>query len=80
MIPGMSSRLEKELRKQYVEKKGRGDASILNRVKIQVHDPPRRKNSVFFGASFVANVAEDSSFISKAEYQENGSRVFHRRG
>lgn len=34
MIPGMSSRIEKELEKLYVEKKGRGDASILSRVKI----------------------------------------------
>ena len=34
MIPGMSSRLEKELKNLYVQKKGKGDASILNRVKI----------------------------------------------
>ena len=80
MIPGMSSRLEKELKNLYVTKKGKGDASILNRVKIQVHDPPRRKNAVFMGASFLANFAEDSSFISKQEYEEAGSKVFHRRG
>lgn len=65
MIPGMSSRLEKEIKNLYVTKKGKGDASILNRVKIQVHDPPRRKNAVFMGASFLANFAEDSSFVSK---------------
>lgn len=34
MIPGLSSRLEAEIKKLYVEKKFKGDASGLNRVKI----------------------------------------------
>ncbi len=68
MTPGLSSRLEHELKETWVNKKGKGDRSILNRVKIQVHDPPRRKNAVFLGASFLAKFADDSQFISKAEY------------
>lgn len=80
MIPGMSSRIEKELQHLYVTKKGKGDASILKRVPIVVHDPPRRKNAVFMGASFLASVAGDDSYISKAEYEEVGAKVFHRRG
>ena len=57
MIPGLSSRLEQELAETWVTKKGKGDRSILNRVKIQVHDPPRRKNAVFMGASFFSKFA-----------------------
>lgn len=59
MIPGLSSRLEHELKETWVKKKGKGDKSILNRVKIVVHDPPRRKNAVFMGASFFAKFAKD---------------------
>ena len=76
MIPGLSSRLEQELREVYVKKKGKGDRSILNRVKIQVHDPPRRKNAVFMGASFFSKFAQNEQYISKAEYEESGAKVF----
>ena len=47
MIPGVSSRLENEIKELYVNKKFKGDRSGLNRVKVEVHDPPRRKNAVF---------------------------------
>lgn len=59
MIPGLSSRLENEIKELYVKKKFKGDRGGLNRVKIAVHDPPRRKNAVFMGASFFASFAED---------------------
>ena len=57
MIPGLSSRLEHEIKELYVAKKFKGDRGGLNRVKVQVHDPPRRKNAVFLGASFFAKFA-----------------------
>lgn len=76
MIPGLSTRLEHEIKELYVTKKGKGDRSILNRVKVQVHDPPRRKNAVFMGGSFFANHAADHQYISKQEYEEQGSNVF----
>ena len=79
MTPGLSSRLEKEIANQYIEKKGKGDKAILKRVPITVYDPPRRKNAVFIGASFLANFMQDEQFISKAEYEENGNKCFHRR-
>lgn len=60
MIPGLSSRLEYEIKEQYVAKKFRGDRGGLDRVKVQVHDPPRRKNAVFMGASFMAKFAKDN--------------------
>jgi len=78
MIPGLSSRLEHELKETWIKKKGKGDRTIINRVKIVVHDPPRRKNAVFMGASFFAKFAKDEQYISKAEYQESGDKVFFR--
>ena len=59
MIPGLSSRLENEIKELYVEKKFKGDRGGLNRVNISVYDPPTRKNAVFIGASFMASIASD---------------------
>ena len=72
MIPGLSTRIENEIKEKWVAKKGKGDASILNRVKIAVHDPPRRKNAVFMGASFLASFAQEDRYVSKREYEEAG--------
>jgi actin-related protein 2 len=54
MFPGLSSRVKKEVEDIYVQEKFDGDRSGLARVKINVHDPPRRKHGVFIGASFLA--------------------------
>jgi len=79
MIPGLSTRLEHEIKELYVAKKFKGDRTGLNRVKVQVHDPPRRKNAVFMGGSFLANFAKDEQYISRQEYEENGTKVFFKR-
>ena len=76
MFPGLSSRVEKDLKEIYVREKFKGDKSGLQRVRIQVHDPPRRKHGVFIGASFLANIAPDERWISKKDYQEKGSKLF----
>lgn len=74
MIPGLSTRLENEVKENYVRVKGKGDRKILDRVKIYVHDPPRRKNAVFMGASFLASFAEDSRYISRQDYLDSGDK------
>jgi len=76
MIPGLSSRIEHDLKEIYVVKKFRGDRKGLNRVPIVVHDPPSRKNAVFMGASFFGKIAKPEQYISKEEWQESGSKVF----
>lgn len=78
MIPGLSSRVEHDIKDCYVKLLGKGDASILNRVKVQVHDPPSRKNAVFMGGSFFSKVAQDSHYISNAEYKEAGDKCLFR--
>lgn len=60
MFAGLSSRLDKELRKVLTEDRYGGNASSVNKTGLTVHDPPRRKHAVFIGASFLANLAPDS--------------------
>ena len=79
MIPGLSSRIEHDLKEVYVVKKFKGDRKGLNRVPIVVHDPPSRKNAVFRGASFFGKIAKPEQYISKAEYEESGVAVFFKR-
>lgn len=79
MIPGLSSRIEHDVKETYVAKKGKGDRKILDRVKIVVHDPPSRKNAVFMGGSFFSKVAQESHYISNAEYQEAGEKCLFNR-
>mmetsp|Transcript_10135 Transcript_10135/g.7609 ORF Transcript_10135/g.7609 Transcript_10135/m.7609 type:complete len:80 (-) Transcript_10135:49-288(-) len=79
MFPGLSSRVEKELKKIYVREKFDGDESGLKRVNICVRDPPRRKHGVFIGASFLANFAQPEAWITKQAYKEKGKSAFQRR-
>ena len=60
MFPGLSSRLDKELRTLFTNGKYKGDASRIGKTGMTVHDPPRRKHAVFIGASFLANNAPDA--------------------
>lgn len=78
MFPGLSSRVEKDLKEIYVREKFNGDKSGLNRVRISVHDPPRRRHGVFIGASFLANVAPEERWISIKDWQEQGAKLFTR--
>ena len=59
MFPGLSSRLDKELREIFTERKYKGDASRIGKTGLTVHDPPRRKHAVFIGGSFLANNAAE---------------------
>lgn len=76
MFPGLSSRVEKDLKEIYVKDKFNGDRKGLNRLPIQVHDPPRRKHGVFIGASFIAANAPDVNWITLREYKEKGEKMF----
>lgn len=57
MIPGLSSRIEHDLKEAYVNKLFNGDKDRLKRFPVIVHDPPSRKNAVFMGASFFGKIA-----------------------
>jgi actin-related protein 2 len=59
MFAGLSSRVDKEMRKIFTERKYKGDPTRIGKTGMTVHDPPRRKHAVFIGASFLANNAPD---------------------
>jgi len=75
MFPGLSTRMYKELATLLTENKYKGDASRVAKTGMTVHDPPRRKNAVFIGGSFLANNAPDHQWISKSDWQEKGSSI-----
>lgn len=75
MFPGLSSRMNMELEKLLTEKKYGGDPTRVRKTGMLIHDPPRRKHAVFIGASFLAKCAPEDQWISKASYEENGTRI-----
>lgn len=77
MYPGLPSRLEKEMRQLYLDKVLKGDKVKLEKFKLRIEDPPRRKHMVFLGGSVLADIMKDRAefWISKAEWEEHGERI-----
>ena len=75
MFPGLSTRINMELENLLTREKYGGDPTRVKKTGMLIHDPPRRKHSVFIGASFLAKCAPDEQWVSRAAYQENGSRI-----
>lgn len=77
MFPGLPSRLEKDMRDMYLERILKGDEKALQKFKLGIEDPPRRKHMVFLGGSVLADIMKDRAdfWISKAEWQEQGDRI-----
>jgi actin-related protein 2 len=75
MFPGLSSRIDKDMRSLFLEKALRGDASRLGRFKLNIEDPPRRKHMVFLGAAVMAEATadDDGNWMTKAEWEEGGN-------
>lgn len=87
MFPGMSSRLENDLKGLYLRNVLQGDTSRQKKYRISVDDPPRRQHMVFQGGSILAEARDQESggnpdntpfWISRKEYQECGASVVHR--
>ncbi|KAI2657545.1 Actin-related protein 2-B [Labeo rohita] len=72
MYPGLPSRLERELKQLYLERK----------FKIRIEDPPRRKHMVFLGGAVLADIMKDKDnfWLTREEYQEKGVRVLEKLG
>jgi actin-related protein len=69
MYPGIAERLSKEL-----------TALAPATMKIKVVAPPERKYSVWIGGSILASLSTfQSMWISKAEYDESGPSIVHRK-
>jgi len=74
MYPGLPSRLEKEIKQLYLTRTLNGDTSRLEKFKVRIEDPPRRKHMVFLGGAVLADIMKDKEdfWVTKKEYQEMG--------
>jgi len=74
MYPGLPSRLEKEIKQLYLARTLNGDVSRLDKFKIRIEDPPRRKHMVFLGGAVLSEIMKDKEdfWITKREYEELG--------
>lgn len=69
MYPGIAERITKEL-----------TALAPSTMKIKVVAPPERKYSVWIGGSILASLSTfQAMWISKAEYDESGPSIVHRK-
>ncbi|TYJ39561.1 hypothetical protein E1A91_A04G077900v1 [Gossypium mustelinum] len=69
MFPGIADRMSKEIK-----------ALAPSSMKIKVVAPPERKYSVWIGGSILASLSTfQQMWISKAEYDESGPSIVHRK-
>jgi len=83
MYPGLPSRLEKEVKQLYLERTLKGDISRLNKFKIRIEDPPRRRHMVFLGGAVLGEIMKNRSegfWMTKADYEEKGLKVLDMMG
>ena len=79
MFPGYATRLENEIKQLYKDNalKQAKDKSI--KIPINIIDSPRRKYSVFIGASVLSNVYNGPDYeeywISNQEWKESGPQI-----
>ena len=69
MFPGIADRMQKEL-----------TALAPSTMKIKIIAPPERKYSVWIGGSILASLSTfQTMWITKAEYDESGPSIVHRK-
>jgi actin-related protein len=69
MFPGIADRMQKEI-----------TALAPSTMKIKIIAPPERKYSVWIGGSILASLSTfQSMWITKAEYDESGPSIVHRK-
>ena len=81
MFPGYASRIEIELRNLYKENNLKLAKEKTIKIPINIIDSPRRKYSVFIGATILSNLcnkgdqAEREYWISKKDWEESGPNI-----
>ena len=80
MFPGYTSRVDSELRKLYVDNNLKLAQNKTIKIPINIIDSPRRKYSVFIGATILSNlmnnaIGEKDYWISKEEWAEAGPNI-----
>ncbi|EFJ41468.1 actin-related protein Arp2 [Volvox carteri f. nagariensis] len=82
MYPGMSTRMDKEIRTLYVERVLKGDRTRLRKLKLHIADPPNRKYMVFLGGAVLADIMKDHTdfWITREQYQEDPGNALKKCG
>jgi len=82
MFPGLPTRLEKEMRRLYLQHTLKGNSEGMRNFKLKVEDPPHRRHTVFTGAAVLAEIMRDSAefWVTKAEFEEDPHRAAQRCG
>ncbi|OTB00969.1 hypothetical protein M426DRAFT_323858 [Hypoxylon sp. CI-4A] len=82
MYPGLPSRLEKELKQLWLTRVLGGNPERLNKFKVRIEDPPRRRHMVFLGGAVLANIMADkeSMWITQQEWAEQGPSILEKLG
>ena len=79
MFPGYASRIDLELRKLYTENNLKLAKNKTIKIPITIIDSPRRKFSVFIGATILSNLynneASSTYWISKRDWDESGPNI-----
>ena len=80
MFPGYASRIDIELRKLYTDNNLKLAKNKTIKIPITIIDSPRRKYSVFIGATILCNLyndtyAERDYWISKQDWEESGPKI-----
>ena len=79
MFPGYASRIEIELRNLYKENNLKLAKEKTIKIPINIIDSPRRKYSVFIGATILANLSNNEQaidyWISKQDWEESGPKI-----
>lgn len=75
MFPGLSTRIENDIRGLVLKNILKGNEKKLKEYKIKVEDPPNRRYLVYLGATVLANLSKEKSnqWISKAEFKQVGA-------
>jgi len=74
MYPGLPSRLEKELKQLWLTRVLKGNPERLDKFKVRIEDPPRRRHMVFLGGAVLANIMAErhNMWVTKEEWDEYG--------
>ncbi len=84
MFPGYASRLLKEIQNVYVEKGLENVKDKTIKIKMNIIDSPRRKYSVFIGATVLANTYNNTSqgdeyWITRQDWEESGPDIIFKK-